>query len=134
TGAGGGGLPLLLESGVMLGLLPVRLGLPRPLPLPLPTSVLVVLGRGAVTAVPSLTGHVHNDGHPAERELVRGKVGDALLAPDGHMPLVTQPPIGSDHRRQEDEFAERREQLGEFSQNASTVPIRNPLKRQADEV
>ena len=134
AGAGVAGLLLLLDSGVMLGLLPVSLGLPRPLPLPLPTSVLVVLGRGAVTAVPALTWHVHDDGHPAEQDLVRGEIGNSLLAPDGRMPLVTQPPIGSDHRRQEDEFAERREQAGEFSQNASTVPIRNPLKRQADEV
>ena len=108
AGGGGAGLLLLLDSGVMLGLLPVSLGLPRPLPLPLPTSVLVVLGRGAVTAVPALTWHVHDDGHLAEQDLVRGEVGDALLAPDGRMPLVTQPPIGSDHRRQEDELAERR--------------------------
>ena len=83
---------------------------------------------------PALTRDVHNHRDAAELNCVRGEVRSALLAHDGRVPLVTQPTVGGDHRREENEVTERSEYARERSQDAVFVPVRNPLKRQPDEI
>jgi hypothetical protein len=121
-GLGGGGVPSLL---VLTGLLTLALAAGR----------LNVDRRLAVTAIPALTGNVHDNGRASQGEQLSGKISRAFRARNGSVPLVAVPTMGHGHHwRQEDQRAERFKELREFLLDGVNGPEGDTLKRKLQQV